>query len=81
MDIRQWSADTLLESPFTADAVLAILARYEDTPETIRRILARIAKIEDRSEMKEAFSKLTILAGIRKLGEALRKEAETGLVP
>jgi hypothetical protein len=52
MDIRQWSAEVLLESPFTADAVLAILARYGDRPETIRRILARIAKIEDRSEMK-----------------------------
>ncbi len=76
LDIRQWSAETLLESPFAADTVMAILARYGERPETIRRILARIAKMEDRSEMKQAFSKLTILAGIRKLGEAIRKEAQ-----
>ena len=77
IDIRNWSADALLESPFAADAVLAILARYGDAPETIRRILARIAKLGDKTEVSAAFSKLTILAGIRKLGETVRKEAQS----
>lgn len=76
IDIRKWSAQTLLKSPFPADTVMAILARYAERPETIRRSIGRIAKLEQRSEISAAFSKLMILAGIRKLGDAVRKEAQ-----
>jgi len=76
IDIRKWSAQTLLRSPFAADGVMAILARYAERPETIRRILERIVKLEEGRELKAAFSKLMILAGVRKLGEAVRREAK-----
>lgn len=76
IDIRKWSAQTLLKSPFPADAVIAILARYGERPEIIQRILTRIAKLGEGPELRAAFSKLMILAGIRKLGEAVRKEAQ-----
>jgi len=76
VDIRTFDAETLVNSPFPADAVLAILARYSERPETIRRILARVAKMGKGPELNEAFSKLMILAGLRKLGDAVRKEAQ-----
>ena len=64
IDIRNWEAETLLQGKYPADAVLAILGNQSERPETIRRILQRIAKmkVEDRNT---AFSKLTILAGLR----------------
>jgi len=43
VDIRDWDAETLLEGKHPADAVLAILGNHSDRPETIRRILQRIA--------------------------------------
>jgi hypothetical protein len=45
VDIRDWTAEKLLDSPFPADAVMAILAGYAERPEIIRRILARIARM------------------------------------
>ena len=72
IDIRDWDAETLLQGKHPADAVLAILGRHSDRPETIRRILQRIAKmkLEDRNI---AFSKLTILAGMRNLAASLNR--------
>ena len=51
IDIRDWDAETLLQGKHPADAVLAILGRHSDRPETIRRILQRIGKMkaEDRN--------------------------------
>jgi predicted transposase YdaD len=74
-DIREWDAETFLNRPFPADTVIAILARYSERPETIQRILARIAKLE-MSALAAAFSKLMILAGIRELEEVVRTEAK-----
>ena len=75
IDIRQWNADTLLASSHPADAVLAILGRYADRTETVRRILQRIAKMKG-SARKIAFSKLMILAGIRQLADVVKQEAK-----
>jgi hypothetical protein len=44
IDIRNWEAETLLQGKYPADAVLAILGRHSDRPETIRGILQRILK-------------------------------------
>jgi predicted transposase YdaD len=77
VDIRNWDAETLANSPFAADSVLAILARSSERRETIRRILQRIAKLGKGPALDAAFSKLLILAGIRKLGEAVQQEART----
>jgi predicted transposase YdaD len=75
VDIRTFDAEMLLKSPFPADVVLAILARYAERPATIRRILTRMAKMGKGPELNAAFSKLMILAGLRKLGDAIQKEA------
>jgi len=75
VDIRDWDAETLLEGKHPADAVLAILGNHSDRPETIRRILQRIAKMkaEDRNT---AYSKLLILAGMRNLAGEVQQEAK-----
>ena len=75
VDIREWDAETLLRSKHPSDAVLAILGGHSDRPETIRRILERIAKmkVEDRNV---AFSKLMILAGMRNLAGVVEQEAK-----
>ncbi len=75
IDIRDWDAEALLQGQHPADAVLAILGRHSERPETIRRILQRIAKMkmEDRNA---AFSKLMILAGMRNLAGVVEREAK-----
>jgi predicted transposase YdaD len=75
IDIRLIEEETLLDSPFPADNIMAILARHRDGRETIRRILARIAKLESGAR-DAAFSKLMILAGLRKLGDTIRTEVK-----
>ncbi len=75
-DIRQLDAEILLNSPFPADSVIAILAHYSERPEIIQRILMRIGKLE-KAAGSAAFSKLMILAGIRGLEETIQTEAET----
>ncbi len=77
VDIRNWDAETLANSPFPADSVLAILARSSERRETIRRILERVAKLGKGPALDAAFSKLMILAGIRKLGDVVQQEAKT----
>jgi hypothetical protein len=74
VDIRDLDAETLLNSPLPADNVIAILARYSNKMETIGRILSRIAKLE-KSEAERVFSKLAILAGLRRLEDTVKKEA------
>ncbi len=75
IDIRQWNAETLLQSDHPADAVLSILGRYANRLETVRRILRRIAKMKGTAR-KTAFSKLMILAGVRKLADVVEQEAK-----
>ncbi len=75
IDIRQWKAETLLQTDHPADAVLSILGRYADRLETVRRILQRIAKMRG-SARKIAFSRLLILAGIRQLAGVVEEEAK-----
>lgn len=77
VDIREWDAESLANGPFAADSVLAILGRFSERRETIRRILERIAKLGKGAALDAAFSKLVILAGIRKLGEVVKQEAKT----
>jgi predicted transposase YdaD len=74
-DIRSVDAESLLDSEFEADSIIAILARYRQKRETIRRILERIAKLEGEKRGL-ALSKLMILAGLRKLGQSVREEVK-----
>jgi hypothetical protein len=75
IDIRLLDEETPLNSPFASDNILAILTLHKDRRETIRRILARIAKLEAGAR-DAAFSKLIILAGLRKLGDSIRTEVK-----
>jgi predicted transposase YdaD len=74
-DIRTLDEEALLKSPFASDAIIAILLRHADRRETIRRILARIAKLESGAR-ELAYAKLLILAGLRKLEETIQTEVE-----
>ncbi len=74
VDIRNFEAETLLQSNHPADAVLAILGRNGDRPDTVRRILERVAKLKGSSR-KIAFTKLMILAGVRHLAAVVEQEA------
>jgi hypothetical protein len=51
------------------------LTRNSDRRETIRRILAKIATLET-GKREQALSKLFVLAGLRKLEDQIRSEAE-----
>jgi predicted transposase YdaD len=76
LDIRELEPEELLDSSFATDNVLAILTRLKSRKESIRRILARIAKLE-RGPREIAFSKLLILAGLRELEDSVRAEAQS----
>lgn len=75
IDIRDIDENWLLNSPFDADNILAILTNHKDRRDTIRRILARIATLEGGAR-ELAFRKLIILAGLRQLKETILTEVE-----
>lgn len=75
IDIRDLDEDWLLNSPFDADNILAILTKHKDRRDTIRRILARIATLEGGAR-ELAFRKLIILAGLRQLKETILTEVK-----
>lgn len=75
IDIRDFSEDALLNSPYRGDHILAILAKHPSRVKSIRRILSKIATLESaarRSALKELF----ILSGLRKLGKEVRAEVK-----
>src|ERR1700685_515285 len=74
-DIRTLDEESLLNSPFATDSIVAILSRHRNRRETIRRILERIATLES-GWRDDALKKLMILAGLRKLGDAIRAEVK-----
>jgi hypothetical protein len=74
IEVRTLDEEALLASSFVADNVIAILARHRDRRETITRILARIATLEGGA--RDLFSKLMILAGLRKLEDSIRREVK-----
>lgn len=75
IDIRDIGEDTLLQSPYKGDHILAILAKHPDCAKSIRRILESLATLEGTTR-KSAFQELFILAGLRRVGKELRTEVE-----
>ncbi len=75
IDVRTLDEEALLNSPFDSDNILAILTNHRDRRETIRRILQRIATLEGGGR-DDAFKKLMILAGLRKLGDTITAEVK-----
>jgi len=56
------------------DNVIAILTRLGQEPDTVRRILKRIAGVP-HGDRERAFAELAIVAGLRKMGSAVKREA------
>ncbi len=73
-DIRELDGERLLESERLEDNVIAILARLRDQRAAVKRILSRIAA-RDAAERNQALALLLILAGLRRLEEAIEQEA------
>jgi predicted transposase YdaD len=75
VDIRDLDAERLLASPWVSDNILAILGRFKDPRETVRRVLRRISDLSGEAR-GVAFQQLSILAGLRQLGQNVREEAK-----
>ena len=74
-DIRALDGERLCESPAIGDNIIAILARWPDRTEAVRRILARIAEREPARRSK-AFAQLFVLSGLRKLAAVIEREVK-----
>jgi hypothetical protein len=74
VDIRELDGERLCESGAIGDNVIAILARWSDGKEAVRRILRRIAAFEPAKRGK-ALAQVLILAGLRSLATEVEKEA------
>ncbi len=74
-DIRTLDEESLLNSPFATDNIMAILARHSNRRQTIQRILQRIATLES-GRRDDALKKLMILSGLRKLEDHIRTEVK-----
>ncbi len=73
-DMRDLDGEPLLESAETSDNVIAVLARLRDEREAVRRILTRVAQL-DQEAKGLAFQQLIRLAGLRQLEEYVEQEA------
>lgn len=73
VDIRELDAEPLLSSPHIEDNILAILARFSDARQSVRRILNQIAGT-DPARRTLALKELTILGGLRKLESVIGQE-------
>jgi hypothetical protein len=74
-DIRTLDEESLLNSPFASDSIMAILSSHRDRRQTIQRILQRIATLET-GRRDDALKKLMILSGLRKLGDVIHAEVQ-----
>ena len=74
VDIRDLDGEQLLASKNPGDNVIAILTNLGRQPETVRKILKRIA-IEPARERDQALAELLIVAGLRKLDDEVAREA------
>ncbi len=76
VDMREWDGDALLDSANVEDNVIAVLTRLSNARAAVRRILHRISE-SPSAERVTALRELTILAGLRNLGDVIIKETTT----
>ena len=74
LNVSAMEADALLSSDSVCDNVMAVLTRVRSSPELIRRILERIAVL-DNEEREIAFQALILLGTLRQSEETIEKEA------
>jgi hypothetical protein len=75
VDIRNLDGELLLASENPGDNVIAILTRLGGEPNAVRRVLKRISD-GPSEERDEALAELSILAGLRKLVDQVKREAK-----
>jgi len=75
IDIRDLEGAPLLASEHIEDNVLAILTRLQDRVATVRRILERIATLEEPAR-RTMLSQLLIISGLRRLEQTIKEEAQ-----
>ena len=75
VDVRDLDGEALLASGYLGHNLIALLTRLGNQPDTMRRILERIAEgsVESR---EQAMAELLILAGLRKRVAEVREEAK-----
>jgi predicted transposase YdaD len=73
VDIREIDAEAFLASPCIDDNILAVLAKFTDARDAVKRILEHVARC-DPARRTLAMQELTILAGLRKLETVIRQE-------
>jgi predicted transposase YdaD len=74
VDIRTLDGRQLLASDCVGDNILAILARWRCSAESVRRILSAIGRLE-AADRAVALEVLLLLASLRKLEEQVEREA------
>ena len=73
VDIREFDSEALLASGSLEDNLIAVLARFGNERELLRRVLSRIARC-DAGQRGAALGELMVLAGLRRLGTAVERE-------
>jgi len=74
VDIRDLDGELLLASDNPGDNVIAILTRLGGEPDAVRRVMKRIADSPEGGR-NDAFAELSLLAGLRSLGDEVTREA------
>jgi hypothetical protein len=75
VDVRELDGEPLLDSPDLRDNILAVLMRLRDRRDAVRRIVARIAEL-DEADRRTAYKQLLTLAGLRQLGTTVKEEGK-----
>jgi hypothetical protein len=75
VDIRDFDGERWLESESLADNVMAVLMRFRNEREAVRRILARIALAAPEAR-ESALGELLILVSLRKLEVVIEQEID-----
>ena len=75
VDIRDLDGETLMASRNLGDNVIAVLTMLGSQPDTVRRILERIAN-RQAPERDEGLAELLIVAGLRRMTGEVKREAK-----
>jgi predicted transposase YdaD len=74
VDVREFDAEKLLASENVGDNLMAVLCRMQDRRDVVRRILARIDRMNP-GQREDMLARLLVLSGLRGLEPVVRKES------
>jgi hypothetical protein len=75
VDTRKLEGDALLDSDSTSDNILALLTGIKDKAAAIRRVMAKIARL-DPGKRRDAAARLLVVCGMRGLEGLYKREKE-----